>query len=95
MCISGLVVEYIVAIDVTRARFPADACHSWRRPEAEGPTTGRQSGMEPPVCNLHPRSNVTATITLWPAWPSSKSCCSLPPAARSVGKIGPGVPGHA
>ena len=25
-CISGLVVEYIVAIDVTRARFPADAC---------------------------------------------------------------------
>ena len=24
--ISGLVVEYIVAIDVTRARFPADAC---------------------------------------------------------------------
>ena len=24
-CISGLVVEYIVAIDVTRARFPADA----------------------------------------------------------------------
>ena len=27
--ISGLVVEYIVAIDVTRVRFPADAyCHS-------------------------------------------------------------------
>ena len=25
LCISGLVVEYIVAIDVTRARFPADA----------------------------------------------------------------------
>ena len=25
ICISGLVVEYIVAIDVTRARFPADA----------------------------------------------------------------------
>ena len=24
--ISGLVVEYIVAIDVTRVRFPADAC---------------------------------------------------------------------
>ena len=24
--ISGLVVEYIVAIDVTRSRFPADAC---------------------------------------------------------------------
>ena len=24
-CISGLVVEYIVVIDVTRARFPADA----------------------------------------------------------------------
>ena len=24
-CISGLVAEYIVAIDVTRARFPADA----------------------------------------------------------------------
>ena len=38
--ISGLVVEYIVAIDVTRARFPADACHSWRRPAADGPTTG-------------------------------------------------------
>ena len=28
-CISGLVAEYIVAIDVTRARFPADA---WQRP---------------------------------------------------------------
>ena len=28
--ISGLVVEYIVAIDVTRVRFPADAlCHCW------------------------------------------------------------------
>ena len=26
-CISGLVVEYIVAIDVTRVRFPADAFH--------------------------------------------------------------------
>ena len=25
-CISGLVAEYIVAIDVTQARFPADAC---------------------------------------------------------------------
>ena len=25
LCISGLVVEYIVAIDVTRVRFPADA----------------------------------------------------------------------
>ena len=25
-CTSGLVVEYIVAIDVTRVRFPADAC---------------------------------------------------------------------
>ena len=31
MSISGLVAEYIVAIDVTRARFPADAhSHSWR-----------------------------------------------------------------
>ena len=29
-CISGLVVEYIVAIDVTRVRFPADAfCFHW------------------------------------------------------------------
>ena len=26
-CIGGLVVEYIVAIDVTRVRFPADALH--------------------------------------------------------------------
>ena len=25
VCISGLVVEYVVAIDVTRVRFPADA----------------------------------------------------------------------
>ena len=31
MCvsISGLVVEYIVAIDVTRVRFPADAFVVW------------------------------------------------------------------
>ena len=28
-CISGLVVEYIVAIDVTRVRFPADAFSSF------------------------------------------------------------------
>ena len=27
LCISGLVVECIVAIDVTRVRFPADAIH--------------------------------------------------------------------
>ena len=33
--ISGLVVEYIVAIDVTRARFPADACFGLS-PAAEG-----------------------------------------------------------
>ena len=30
--ISGLVVEYIVAIDVTRVRFPADACMSMDAP---------------------------------------------------------------
>ena len=36
--ISGLVAEYIVAIDVTRARFPADArSHSWWRPAALPP----------------------------------------------------------
>ena len=29
--ISGLVAEYIVAIDVTRVRFPADAFISWGR----------------------------------------------------------------
>ena len=29
-CIGGLVVEYIVAIDVTRVRFPADAIlYAW------------------------------------------------------------------
>ena len=32
--ISGLVVEYIVAIDVTRVRFPADACITGRWPVA-------------------------------------------------------------
>ena len=29
-CISGLVVEYIVAIDVTRVRFLADAIRGFR-----------------------------------------------------------------
>ena len=29
LCISGLVVEYIVAIDVTRVRFPADAIYQF------------------------------------------------------------------
>ena len=29
--ISGLVVEYIVAIDVTRVRFPADAYEYFRK----------------------------------------------------------------
>ena len=33
-CISGLVAEYIVAIDVTRVRFPADACITGRWPVA-------------------------------------------------------------
>ena len=35
--ISGLVAEYIVAIDVTRVRFPADALMprpGWRREES-------------------------------------------------------------
>ena len=32
--ISGLVVEYIVAIDVTRVRFPADACLGFARDTA-------------------------------------------------------------
>ena len=39
MSISGLVVEYIVAIDVTRVRFPADAlfryCFYAPRPGSE------------------------------------------------------------
>ena len=36
--ISGLVVEYIVAIDVTRVRFPADAyCESMRRTGGDQP----------------------------------------------------------
>jgi len=38
--ISGLVVEYIVAIDVTRVRFPADAyfdaAKPWGRPSSDG-----------------------------------------------------------
>ena len=33
-CISGLVAEYIVAIDVTRVRFSADACITGRWPVA-------------------------------------------------------------
>ena len=33
-CISGLVAEYIVAIDVTGARFPADAYVYLRNPGA-------------------------------------------------------------
>ena len=32
--ISGLVVEYIVAIDVTRARFPADAFAGMRHQDS-------------------------------------------------------------
>ena len=39
ICISGLVVEYIVAIDVTRARFPADASMRWVALKVSRPET--------------------------------------------------------
>ena len=61
--ISGLVVEYIVAIDVTRVRFPADACfqhkvmlfdaatHQTSRPHAPTPKFNVGSLIwGPPLC---------------------------------------------
>ena len=36
MRISGLVVEYVVAIDVTRVRFPADALFRFLIPNVAG-----------------------------------------------------------
>ena len=44
--ISGLVVEYIVAIDVTRARFPADAYEQLRvKKHRFGSPTGSQNEL--------------------------------------------------
>ena len=50
-CIGGLVVEYIVAIDVTRVRFPADA-HAG--PSAARPVTAKDVGAIAPhiVCGV-------------------------------------------
>ena len=48
--ISGLVVEYIVAIDVTRVRFPADASY-WRLYR-----TGCLPTMSKMVRNIPPQS---------------------------------------
>ena len=56
--ISGLVVEYIVAIDVTRVRFPADACISIRALALTAITMARSAqvgdsaitSMRPPKC---------------------------------------------
>ena len=44
-CISGLVAEYIVAIDVTGVRFPADAYVYLRNPSAWGAAQGRANDL--------------------------------------------------
>ena len=65
--ISGLVAEYIVAIDVTRARFPADA-HCWSqwgsecRPDGEG---GKARADE--CWKWEAADWLTAQKTLWPS----------------------------
>ena len=51
--ISGLVVEYIVAIDVTRVRFPADASISGAGPLAPAPSHAKPTlGIEPRTFSL-------------------------------------------
>ena len=50
VCISGLVAEYIVAIDVTGVRFPADA-YVYLRSLAEGRGGGgRRRGLARMIC---------------------------------------------
>jgi hypothetical protein len=66
--ISGLVVEYVVAIDVTRVRFPADAffwslcsyrsafmsCHSYRMNSENGKRDGNMEnlGIDPSASRM-------------------------------------------
>ncbi len=86
-CISGLVVEYIVAIDVTRVRFSADAlCNRgsgtgsrWRHPGSE-PGLGRPPNA-PDVGRLKKRSNSCCFARVAPA-PKS---CAEPALARAPG----------
>jgi hypothetical protein len=49
MSISGLVVEYIVAIDVTRVRFPADALFQCRSSRGQKLCAKRFFAMQPPI----------------------------------------------
>ena len=62
--ISGLVVEYIVAIDVTRVRFPADAsccfCSSLNRRQRRHPLVTFDGIWWPPVA-------FTGGLNRWPA----------------------------
>ena len=50
--ISGLVVEYVVAIDVTRVRFPADAHLSFQRGEFPRIEKTPLAGLEPAIFGL-------------------------------------------
>ena len=68
MSISGLVAEYIVAIDVTRVRFPADACvcssHQGMYPKRQ-----MQSNTEE-VWDSNPRSKTPAPSESRPSPPA-------------------------
>ena len=56
--ISGLVVEYIVAIDVTRVRFPADATCTW--PQSSGGGGGGLCAWQ-----LNPRTGLIIKLIKW------------------------------
>ena len=66
-CISGLVVEYIVAIDVTRIRFPADAFCADRNATKQQQHVGRQK-LHTEGCDFLSRTHRhTHTPTLSPS----------------------------
>ena len=92
VCISGLVVEYIVAIDVTRAQFPADAHDSQGRPGQARAYHMQTLSYEATNCQPYPRNNATEAMpyTLHTVVVAADS--SQQPAARCLVEIGLGRP---
>ena len=98
MSISGLVVEYIVAIDVTRVRFPADAiCMGRLLAACVGQPPGMPHRRTRGIALAHRKNGssraigVPAACALEP--PSAQSHCLRSPAC-AVGTVWPTlVPG--
>ena len=79
--ISGLVVEYIVAIDVTRVRFLADACMAQGLAGGEAPAGGGRAAPAAAHAGGPPRDGGVKrapTLAPWPACAEAPGLCSQP-----------------